>query len=282
MSADRLLLDTTVQLWRIAYGAEEASVFHGELAGQKEVYTTSFVFREFLNTIIADIKYVYLQTQELLYPQDDGRVGLDQLVRFLAIGKGNFSNRSVRRIHLVIGMLLESFEYTRVPKGKILVRLERTASRFVRDFFRYPNQVGQYRSVICLAGLDDDPSELNNMRTCRPFPERPAFPRKVAAFLEKAKSQVEQVENEMSKATLAQGRDDKLLKVFRYLKDGRGRFDFSEKLRRYKTWNWALGDLLIALETPGDAAISRRTERLGFTAGPSASPAIRVTECLVD
>lgn len=255
MSVDGVLLDTTVQLWRIAYGPDEASTFHRELANQKEVYTTSFAFREFLNTIIADLNYVYLQTVELLHPEEDGRVGLDRLVRFLAIGKGNFSMRSVRRIYLVIGMLLESFEQTRIPKSKILVRLERTASRYIRDFFRYPRQAAQYRSVTCLTGLDDDPSELEDMQSGRPFPGRPNFPRAVASFLENAKSQVEQVEDEMRNATLAQGRDDKLLKVFKYLKDDDGSFDFSVKLGKYKVWNWALGDLLIALETPEGVAV---------------------------
>lgn len=255
MPADRVLLDTTVQLWRIAYGPEESQRFHAELADKEEVLTTSFVFRELLNTLVADLEYVYLQASEILHPDDDGRIGLDRLSRFLATGKGNYSTRSARRLHLVIASLLESFAETRVPKGKILTRLERTAARWIRDFFRHPGPDGEERPVTCLTALDDDPGELERLRQGRPFPERPTFPKAAAGFLEDNRPRVENVEAEMRKATKARGRDDKLLQALGWLKGKSGEFEFSDKLRRYKLWNWRLGDLLIALETSDGVAI---------------------------
>ncbi len=251
----KILLDTTVQLWRIACGPEESDQFHRELLDKSEVYSTSFVFREFLNTIIADLEFVHQLAATNLQPEEDGRVGLGQLARFLATGKGNYSTRSVRRLHLVIGMLLESFDRTSVPKSKLLVRLERTASRFIREFLRYPGEDGKPQRIVCLTGLDDKPDEFEEMRKGRPFPPPPSFPKAAAQFLERRKSQVARVEEEMKGSTKAKGRDDKLLKVLGWLKAKDGNFDFSSKLEKPKRWNWALGDLLIALETPKGVAI---------------------------
>lgn len=255
MPNERLLLDTTVQLWRIVHGPEETQRFHQEFVDKTAIYTTSFVFREFLNTIIADLEYVHLQTSEVLTPAEDGRVGLDRLARFLATGRGNYSSRSIQRLHLVIGELLESFEHTRVPKSKILVRLERTARRWIRDFFRYQDRNGGEQAVICLTALDDTPDDIRTMRQGGPFPQHPRFPKKAARFLEDRKAQVARIVVEMRKATRSQGRDDKLLKVLGWLEDKDGDFDFSNGLRQHKLWNWALGDLLIVLESPADAAI---------------------------
>jgi hypothetical protein len=254
MPDDRILLDTTVQLWRIAGGPEEAGKFHQELSGEEKVFSTSFVFREFLNTIIADVEYVHRLAASNLQPEEDGRVGLGQLARFLATGKGNYSARSIRRLHLVIGMILESFEQTSVPKSKLLVRLERTANRFIRDFFRRPGRDGDLRPIDCLTGLDE-PGELEEMREARPFPQPPRFPRAAGQFLESRKTQVVRVEEEMKKSTKARGRDDKLLQGLEWLKARDGSFDFPTKLATPKRWNWALGDLLIALETPEGVAI---------------------------
>ncbi len=255
MSDECILLDTTVQLWRITYGQEEAEKFNHELLDKSAVYSTSFVFREFLNTIIADLEYVHRLAGSSLQPASDGLVGLDQLARFLATGKGNYSTRSVQRLHLVIGMLLESFDRTRVEKSKLLVRLERTAKRFIRDFFRYPGRNGEQRDLICLIGIDDEPETLERMRQGRPFPPRPLFPKAAAQFLERNKAQIGHVEDAMRATTKAGGRDDKLLRVLGWLKSGTGGFDFLNRLKDYKLWNWALGDLLIALESPEGVAI---------------------------
>ena len=254
MAGDPLLLDTTVQLWRIAGGVEEAARFHSELSGAEDVYSTSFVFREFLNTIIADLEYVHRLAAANLQPEEDGRVGLGQLARFLATGKGNYSARSIRRLHLVIGMVLDSFEQTTVPKSKLLVRLERTANRFIRDFFRHPGGDGRLKPIDCLTGLDE-PGEIDELRAGRPFPRPPRFPRAAGQFLERRKGEVVRVEEEMERSTKAQGRDDKLLKALGWLKAKDGSFDFPTKLATPNRWNWTLGDLLIALETPDGVAI---------------------------
>lgn len=255
MANDQILLDTTVQLWRIVYGREEAEKFNKDLRGKAEVYSTSFVFREFLNTIIADLELVHRLASSSLQPEDDGLVSLAQLARFLGTGKGNYSTRSVRRLHLVTGMLLESFDRTRVSKRKLLVRLERTARRFINEFFKSPGRNGEQRDLICLTGIDDQTGELERMRLGRPFPPQPAFPKAAALFLEENREQVVRVEEIMSNTTKAKGRDDKLLKALGWLKAANGHFDFLDKLKRYKLWNWALGDLLIALESPETVAI---------------------------
>ncbi len=143
------------------------------------------------------------------------------------------------------------------------MRLEWVASRWIRDFFRYSDTDRKERAIKCLKALDDGSDELDKMRSARPFPEHPRFPRVVAPFLEQRRDLVERIEAEMGKQKKngkymwpkAQGRDDKLLKVLKWLKNKDGSFDFHAKLLVYKGWNWALGDTLITLEAPEGIAV---------------------------
>ncbi len=253
MPTDSVLLDTTVQLWRIVYGPDETEHFARELVDKTEVYTTSLVFREFVRTIIGDVEYLHLQTSECLKPDADGRIGLGRLCLFLGAAR-NYSSRSVKRLHLVIGKLLDGFSATKVPRSKILVRLERTANRWMRDFFRYLDSSGEHRQLTCLTALDDT-GYLEQMRRARPFPPRPVFPSKAASFLDERREQVERAEAAMGKATCAEGRDKKLLNFLDRLKGKDGGFDFLGRLPMYKEHCWRLGDLLIVLESPEGAAI---------------------------
>jgi hypothetical protein len=248
MSTDRLLLDTTVQIRRIAYGTEEARRFNEELADKADVYTTSLVFREFQRTIIADIEFLYTQTKEGLRADSDGRLALSQLSQFLGTTE-RYSSRSVQRLHLIVAVILESFTHTKVPKKRILDRLERVANRWIIDFFSYSDKAGKECDIVCLTALDA-PGDLKRLRQAGPFLPAPSFPARAASFLEERRGQVELVEAEMRKATQAQGRDDKLLKFLGRLKGKDGEFDFLGRLPRYKNWCWRLGDLLIALEIP--------------------------------
>lgn len=254
-SVDSVFLDTTIQLYRIAYGPDMKRDIDAVLA-DKQVYSSSFVFREFLRTIIADLVWVHQQASTKLKPGDDGKVGLDQLSRYIGMGENVYSARSIQRMHLVIARILASFPATRVPRNKLLRRLERTIAEWTRDFFLV-QAAGSSTSqpVICLRTLDDHPDELDELRRCDPFPPSPDFPRSAASLLEKSKVQVEQVEQEMEQATLKDGKDPQLLRTLGWLKGDDGNYDFVNRLRVPKRWNWALGDLLIALEAPSGAAI---------------------------
>ena len=252
---DSVLLDTTIQLYRVAYGPEMKRDIDRELTS-KQVYSSSFVFREFLRTIIADLIWVHGQASTKLTAENDGKVGLDQLSRYIALGENVYSKRSIQRMHLVIARVLASFPATRVPRNKLLRRLERTIEEWVRDFFRI--QVGsslEIHSVECLRTLDDRPGELEELCCCDPFPPSPKFPRAAAQFLERSSVHVKQVEREMQSAKAKDGRDTHLLRVLGWLKGADGEYDFVDKLQVSKRWNWALGDLLIALETPSEVAL---------------------------
>ena len=95
-SVDSVFLDTTIQLYRIAYGPDMKRDIDAVLA-DKQVYSSSFVFREFLRTIIADLVWVHQQASTKLKPGDDGKVGLDQLSRYIALGENVYSARSIQR-----------------------------------------------------------------------------------------------------------------------------------------------------------------------------------------
>jgi hypothetical protein len=112
-----LLLETTIQLYRVAGVTEVKREINRELHG-KQVCTTSFVFRESLRTIINDVAYVHRIAEQIPEGQD-GRVALGRLVNVLASGPGNFSPRSRQRGQYVVAEILDSFNQNcrRVPLG---------------------------------------------------------------------------------------------------------------------------------------------------------------------
>ncbi|MEM1176699.1 MAG: hypothetical protein AAGM22_00015 [Acidobacteriota bacterium] len=265
MSPNRLHLDTTVQLSRIVYSAEETLAFDAELAGVEEVSTTSLVYREFLRTIISDIEYLHTNTDELIAADSRGFISLGRLSQLLGAARNRYSQRSIRRLHLVIGALTNQFARTRVRKNRVLRKLERMAQAYCRAFFVYTDRTGSAKEVIFLQGLEPpghlpEESRRSSGRStlrhaARPFPPRPLFPEGAATFLEARESQVTKVEQEMSAAPSKGGRDDKLLKFLQRLKANDGSFDFTGRLPKYRQKCWYLGDLLIAMECPDGAAV---------------------------
>ena len=56
-------------------------------------------------------------------------------------------------------------------------------------------------------------------------------------------------------AAKAREKDKSLLKILERLKDENGEYAFLDKLKPNTRGNWALGDLLVALETPPEVRI---------------------------
>ncbi|MEO1086324.1 MAG: hypothetical protein AAFY88_18975 [Acidobacteriota bacterium] len=255
MGPDHLHLDTTVQLSRIAYGGETSRSYNAELAGRPRVSTTSLVYREFLRTLVSDIEYLHGKAEQTPADGDDGFIDVGSILQSIGAAKDRYSSRSIRRLHLVAGQLLRELDRTRVPKIKILRKLERIASAYSRMFFTYPDESGRPLQIELLTGLEQDPAELDQLRAAAPFPRRPGFPAGAARFLAERLPEVETVAGFMEKAKSGAGRDDRLLDFLRRLMNDDGRFDFPRHLPRYKEMCWRLGDLLIALECPDGAAL---------------------------
>ena len=252
----KILLETTVQLHRVTDDPGTKARINETLRG-KHVYTSSYVLREFLRTVIKDIAYVHKAVQAI-DKDADGRVALGNLDRYLASGRGNFSVRAGRRERYVTAAILDKYSNTRIPRLQLLRFLEETAQQWIEDFYEvlcdkdYEWRIdGEY----FLTNLDDPTDEMQCW-ICNngPIPGPPPFPSGAAKFLQRKRSEAKIAENSV-RAAIVKEKDCNLLKILDSLKNDRGEYDFIGKLKVNTRGNWSLGDLLIALETPSDAHI---------------------------
>jgi len=247
-------LETTIQIHRVVDDPDERARINGEL-NNKDVCTTTFVLREFLRTVIQDLSFVHSTAREA--GAKDGKVALSKVARLLASKPLGFSARAAKRVQYVIAAILEQFEQQNVPLGKLLTFLEMTAQQWIEDFFEIRHGTGSYLKIPedqCLNALDEPPDEMDRwLRDHYPIPPPPPFPNGASSFLQKKRQLVQAVEHAMLEAT-AKNRDLALLKILGRLRDANTKYDFA-KLSARMRGNWALGDLLIALESPQDAHI---------------------------
>jgi hypothetical protein len=247
-----VLLDTTVQLHRIADEGKIRDLIENELAST-EVLTTSFAFREFLRGPINDIRFIH-SFVKTMPPDVDGLVALSALERFLARGPGNFSRRAARRERLITAVLREELVGNLTDRDFLLTLLERLAETWICNFFRTLG-VEKPQAINCLRGLDETTTELDEMRESRPFPSMPPFPRRASEFLEHNHKQVKIVERAFVEPCKQGIRDKPLVSLLKRLKTPNGEFDFLKRLSPKTKGNWHLGDLLITLECPDYAFI---------------------------
>jgi hypothetical protein len=220
----------------------------------KEVYTTSFVLREFLRTVIADVAYVHSALRQVSGQDEDGRIGLERLVRILAQGHVSFSARAARREQYVIAAILESFGAARLCTAEVLLFLEMMAHQWIDDFFRVPSRQGRIEGRYFLRGLDESPDELGRLVQGTPIPSEIPFPARVPEFLQARKDTVGRLEQALITAP-ADVKDRRLIAVLQSFKNVHGEYDFQSKFDRSRTSNWRLGNLLIALEAPRESSI---------------------------
>ncbi len=250
---DKVLLETTVQLWRLAHSLEYKNNINGELVG-KICYTTSFVLREILRTIIKDLAYVREIAQKI---QGDPTLVLADLCEFLSLGYGRYSTSAARREFLVVSAILKEFRGGELTKEKLVVFLEMTSEQWLREFFEVPATVGSRRRIEgeeFLTSLDDRPDEMLNWIRQGPIPPPPPFPVGAASFLQYRGRDIAKVELAMGTAKAIE-QDKRLLKILGRMKVNGREYDFIGRLKATTRGNWALGDVLIALETPSDVAI---------------------------
>jgi hypothetical protein len=129
---NELMLETTIQLFRVIGDNTDRERIEGELK-QRNLCTSSFVFREFLRTIINDLIFVHKRVQEMT-EEADGKIALSKISIMMGKGSGNFSFRSAQRLHYITATILDGFDRTRVPRQRVLDYLERMTKTFVNDF----------------------------------------------------------------------------------------------------------------------------------------------------
>ena len=246
-----LMLETTVQIDRIAGDFKRREKTISGLYN-RPLFTTSFVFREFLRTIITDIIFVH-DAVEKIEPKLDTRVALSNLLAFLGSGQGNFSARSAQRQKYILAEIVDFFGEVRIDRRRLLDMLERLVEQWIDDFFEVTYKDGKEREVKCLKTLDE-PGDLDKLKRCNPFPPKPAFPARAATFLDKHKLKVQLAEKAI-KESKRRKREVSLLTVLEKLKNEKNEYDFLNKLKPTTRGNWHLGDLLIALETHPSLAL---------------------------
>lgn len=246
-----LLLETTVQRDRVMGDQKVRTKINKDLE-DKRLFTTSFVFREFSNTILKDIGFVHDHAQAMELGAD-ARVTLAALLRAIGMGKGNFSVRSVQRINFVVAEIVESFGKLSFSHRRLLDRLERLAQKWIYDFFQADLLNGQKVKISCLKTLDE-PGELDRLIFCNPFPPKPTFPIKAAALLDKHSREVKLAEDAIRQSK-RKSKEIPLLKILDRLKSKNGEYDFINKLNPGMRGVWWLGDLLIVIETHPSLAI---------------------------
>jgi len=258
----KILIETTIQVHRLV---DETSVRQrlDRVLADHDVITTSFVLREFLRTIIRDIYFVYDAAQGL--PELDCMVALENLSRILVRHPLGYSSRAAKRILYVIAMIQENFAQLHVPRRKLLRFLELTASQLIVKFFEIPLPNGSHIDLKpVLTDVDDDPDEMQNwIDSHQPLPHSPPFPAGAARFLHDRQAAVHTVEVHLHSAA-ARERDGRLMTMLERMRNMDGQYDFLVKLTPTTRGNWALGDLLIALETPKEAAIYTTDKHYGI------------------
>ncbi len=216
---------------------------------EKECLTTSFVFREFLRTIIWDLGYVRSQVSNPEIGSKPAKT-LRRLMRLLARGEGRYHPRAAGRQYYIVMAILGEFPRRTVSREELLTFLEMTSEQWIEDFFETPED--RIQGDRYLRALDDSPDEMEQwVQNHRPIPDPPPFPSRAASFLDQRKPEVHEAEAAMR---TARRKDKRLLAILDRLKSG-SEYDFLGKLKVTTRGNWALGDLLITLETPPDASI---------------------------
>src|SRR5438046_3094412 len=101
----KLLLETTIQIDRVSDAPQIRAFILRELR-QHELCSSSYVLREFLWTIINDIRYLHEYSPQI---DNDGKVALAGIEYLLSRPPNNFSARSVSRMHLIIAEILAKY-----------------------------------------------------------------------------------------------------------------------------------------------------------------------------
>lgn len=256
MSRTKVLLESTIQIHRITNDVDVKGKINGELH-DKDVFCTSFVLREFLRTVIADIAFVHTLARKL-GTDEDGRMALSRLSILLARGESRFSPSAARREHLVIAAILDRFAYTRVALQELLCYLEYVAERWLWWFIRIPLPNGEVFTIkgeFFLTSLDQSDGEVWEwIRRNPPIPPPMPFPSAASAFLQARCELIASVHALMA-ASSAPLRDDRLIAMLERMRAGGALYNFLSRLSGKTRGNWCLGDLLIALECPADTAI---------------------------
>ncbi|MEM7538733.1 MAG: hypothetical protein AAF639_41610 [Chloroflexota bacterium] len=249
-----LFLDSTIQLERLLYTAAHRQRIQRNLQ-DKRIYTSSTVYMEFKRGILQDIHY--LQALINRYAPDSAElVRLSDIDRWLAIGEGNFSSRSRDRCKLVTAELKDEFDEPHVQQMELVVFLEEFSLLLDDYFFDVELADGTYFDIHAQGTYID---EAGCVLSQRDFPPGDILHHRLSCrasgtectldqFLARHERELDAIYHRLLAMSQNQ-RDEKAFTALKRVMEG----GFQQALGQRNCW--ALGDVIIALETPQDAMI---------------------------
>ncbi len=251
-----LFLETTIHIDRFWETVPRRRQIRRNLVGRR-LFSSSYVFMEFQRTLLKDLVYVHSIVESDCDADADSRVFLGELQRKLAKRGGDHGARSVVRSFQVVACILDHFPLTVVNREELLEFL-RYQIDFHRDKFFEVDLTEEFGDVVGV--------ELSNVTDCdlvkdhlpvgdrrRYFCRRPEADCHLPEFLERYAAVLHEVHQAFIAASAGPSRHGNPR-----LADALGRVK-----RQPVDWQhakgqkncWPLGDTIIALEAPVEAAI---------------------------
>ncbi|MEM7536498.1 MAG: hypothetical protein AAF639_30215 [Chloroflexota bacterium] len=258
---DEIFLDTTIQIDRLLQTADVQANIQQNLTN-KRIYTSSTVYMEFKRTILQDIRYVHALVERKCAIRPVQTVLLSDIDRWLAGGEGNFSIRSRDRCKFVTATIKDAIPQNSVHKNRLFTFLQTMRFNLEMDFFSVDLGDNGYFDISeedtyidiagCVLSRPEYPSGdiLNTRLSC----SAATTACKLDQFLTQHADELQAIHRRLSTLP-AQQRDQRAFNVLTDVLANGYRRALGERSC------WALGDIVIALESPNNAAIYTTNEK---------------------
>lgn len=242
MNNSKVFIETTIQIRRLLGGTAERRRIVSLLA-DKYVITSAYVFMEFRRTILQDLSFLRSIAQQ---KDREGveSVFFSDILREIANVRTVLSSRTLRRLLLVVASLAEHFVSETVP-SKELVKFLNFQINYLEyeGFFDIIDEVVNYTDcdlVKVTAPLGD---RISSRLSCNATKAQC----QLVNFLSAHREELRRIETVMANAA-PEVRDNRALAALQ-------RINTDVFLAFGERTCWAIGDVIIALESPADALI---------------------------
>jgi hypothetical protein len=244
----KIFLETTIQIERFLETPERRTQILANLV-DKQVCTSSYVQMEFQRTLLRDLSYVHSIVGSDCSTAEDCKIFLHDVMAKLRRRTPHHANRAVMRSLMVIERLLEIFEEGRIEKSRLLQYLADQIEDLKEEFLEIDLQTeqGEILQVDC-SNQTDCSLVKTGLCHCRREEARCSLP----TFLSQHAEIVERVRHAFEATTQPSNRSSSMSSAMGRVTSP-GPIDWHRAKGQQNCW--PLGDTIIALESPRDAAI---------------------------
>ena len=127
-------LDTTIQITRL-FGLEAEKKKILKLLYNNTIYTSGYVFAEFIGTIVKDLFFIINCLSEK--QTSKGNVRLNDILRLVSRANGIHTTKRSRRLFLLVASILDEFDKDKMVDNEEIIIFLRGIIRecLVNDFF---------------------------------------------------------------------------------------------------------------------------------------------------